>query len=265
MSNALKSKASTLYLWPLRTLYVGDMSALPPVSIGAHTLLFGLDHDINITVGEQLFSKRSFLITAGTTFTGDPNNQRIGCCFLDPLGRDFAWLRARMGEHEEGIYFSGQQQREQLAALRAIDAEEFTAAQCYQRLTGLLFPSVDEVVPGHRVDARIAKVVELIRSDPTENISNDELGAAVALSGTRLQRLFKQATGVPIRRYRLWHRLFVTASMMAMGSTLTDAALAAGFSDSSHLNHVFKSMLGMKPSLVLRSSRKMRIVMGADL
>ena len=102
----------------------------------------------------------------------------------------------------------------------------------------------------------------MIRADPADNISNDELAARVGLSGARLQRLFKESTGIPIRRYRLWHRLFVTSSMMAMGSTLTDAALAAGFSDSSHLTHVFRSMLGMKPSMVLRRSRDMRILVG---
>lgn len=264
MTKSLKDNASTLYLWPLRTLYIGDMSALPPVSMGAHALLLGLEHDLTITVGEQVLSQRAFLIPAGTTFAGDPGEQRFACCFLDPLGRDYAWLQPRMAAMDAGVYWGDSELAEQLQALRDIDQQQLNAADSYQRLRGLLFPTAEQDVAGYRVDERIAKVVQLIRSDPSENISNDELGAAVALSGTRLQRLFKQTTGVPIRRYRLWHRLFVTASMMSMGSTLTDAALAAGFSDSSHLNHVFKSMLGMKPSRVLRSSRRMRILVGAD-
>ena len=263
MTGPSSSHGSTLYLWPLRTLYVGDMAALPPISTGAHTMLLGLDHDARLTVSEQVFSGRAFMVPAGTVFQGDPQGGRIACCFLDPLGRDFAWHSDAMQKHGE-IWSGSQREAGQLDALKTILDQQLDAASAYAMLEGLLFPSSSERVEGHNVDERIATVVQLIRSDPAENISNDQLGAEVALSGTRLQRLFKDTTGVPIRRYRLWHRLFVTASMMAMGSTLTDAALAAGFSDSSHLNHVFKSMLGMKPSLVLRSSRKMRILVGSD-
>jgi len=264
MTDPAPKKASTLYLWPLRTLYIGEMSALPPVSMGAHALLFGLEHALTVNVGGKALSQRSFLVSAGTTVSGDPGGQRVACCFLDPLGRDYAWLRPRMAASESGVYWGDPMLPEQLAALAVIDDQGLAAADSYRHLTDVLFPSPQQPVDEHRVDERIARVVELIRADPANNISNDELGASVALSGTRLQRLFKQTTGVPIRRYRLWHRLFVTASMMSMGSTLTDAALAAGFSDSSHLNHVFKSMLGMKPSLVLRRSRTMRILVGAD-
>ena len=52
---------------------------------------------------------------------------------------------------------------------------------------------------------------------------------------------------------------------MAEGQTLTDAALEAGFSDSSHFNHVFRSMLGLKPSDVLNRKEHMKIFVGGLL
>ena len=73
----------------------------------------------------------------------------------------------------------------------------------------------------------------------------------VGLSVPRLRQLCKQQVGVPIRRYRQWHRLFVTATGVSRGLSLTDAALAAGFSDSSHFHHAFYNILGMKPSAIL--------------
>ena len=75
----------------------------------------------------------------------------------------------------------------------------------------------------------------------------------------QLNRWFKRITGVPVRRYRLWHRLFVTANLMSFGKSLTDAAHEAGFSDSSHLNHTFRSMIGMTPSFVFQRSDRLRI------
>jgi len=258
------TELSSLFLWPLRTLFVGRIGRLSSLSPGAHYVLIGLDGDIDLMVGERKICARSFLVPAGLRCSGDTHGGRISCCFLDPLGRDFLFHQPLMKQCEEGVYFNSHLQSEQVSALENVCSQGMDATQAYSLLSGLLFPSSSEDVNEFKVDERIVKIIDVIRTDPSENISNDDLGAAVGLSGARLQRLFKKTTGIPIRRYRLWHRLFVTSSMMAMGSTLTDAGLAAGFSDSSHLNHVFKDMLGMKPSSVLRQTRQMKIFMGSD-
>ncbi|MCG8392063.1 MAG: AraC family transcriptional regulator [Pseudomonadales bacterium] len=256
--------AATLYLWRQRTLYLGHIGRLSSLSQGAHTLLLGLDEEIPLTVSGQHFRARSYLIPAGVTFSADSRGKRIACCFLDPLGKDLLFHAPAMTAHKSGIFLNSSRQAIQLQTLHELYREEADAGRAYSVLEDRLFPAQNTNVEGFEPDERIAAVVEQIRSDPAENLSNEALAEQVGLSGDRLQRLFKQATGIPIRRYRLWHRLFVTSSMMAMGSTLTDAALAAGFSDSSHLTHVFKSMLGMSPSAVLRRSRHVRILVGGD-
>lgn len=264
MMNVVAPPPDTLYLWPLRTLYLGQVGALSPLSQGAHALVFALDDEVGVRVAGQAFRGRSMLVPAGTPFQPDVKGQRIACCFLDPLGRDFLYWQPRMRRREAGVYLDAIEEASQLALLDRLHREGGDAHSVYAQLADVLFPAADAEVPGFTVDPRIARVVEMIRADPADNISNDELAARVGLSGARLQRLFKASTGIPIRRYRLWHRLFVTSSMIAMGSNLTDAALAAGFSDSSHLTHVFKDMLGMKPSSVLRRTRGMRILVGTE-
>lgn len=264
MNQVAVNPSNVLYLWPLRTLYIGQLGRLSPMSQGAHALMFALDAPLSVRIGEHEYRSRSLLVPAGTRFHPDTRGQRIACCFLDPLGRDFLYLQSQMRRCHEGVYVESVRQAEQLSALERLWQQGADARTAYRQLTDVLFPGTSTQVPGFSVDERIARVVDMIRADPADNISNDELAARVGLSGARLQRLFKESTGIPIRRYRLWHRLFVTSSMMAMGSTLTDAALAAGFSDSSHLTHVFRSMLGMKPSMVLRRSRDMRILVGTE-
>ncbi|EKF75809.1 transcriptional regulator [Alcanivorax hongdengensis A-11-3] len=261
MTSSVKT-AGTLYLWQQRTLYLGYISRLSSLSQGANTLLFGLDDVIPLKVGGLQLEARSYLVPAGARYSADSLGKRIACCFLDPLGKDMLFHSPAMAEHESGISFGSMHEASQLHTLQTLYRDQADAGQAYRALEGQLFPEECTRVEGFEPDARIAEVVALIRSDPSENLSNEALAQRVGLSGDRLQRLFKQTTGIPIRRYRLWHRLFVTSSMMAMGATLTDAALAAGFSDSSHLAHVFKSMLGMSPSTVLRRSRHVRILVG---
>lgn len=255
---------ATLYLWRQRTLYLGPLDYFSSLAQGAHTLLFGLDDEIPLTFSGENFRARSYLIPAGRAFSADSRGQRLACCFLDPLGKDLLFHSPTMTAHESGIFLNSSHEAIQLQILHELYRDGASAGPAYRALEGRLFPADSTSVEGFEPDERIAAVVELIRSDSAENLSNEALAEQVGLSSDRLQRLFKQATGIPIRRYRLWHRLFVTSSMMAMGSTLTDAALAAGFSDSSHLTHVFKSMLGMSPSAVLHRSRHVRILVGGD-
>ena len=78
----------------------------------------------------------------------------------------------------------------------------------------------------------------------------------------RLTQLFRQKIGIPIRRYRQWHRLFVTCVGVTRGMNLTDAAVNAGFTDSAHFSHTFRSIVGMSPSAALAQSRGIRLFAG---
>lgn len=115
------------------------------------------------------------------------------------------------------------------------------------------------------IDPRIVRVIALIKSAPNDNHPIEQLATAVNLSVPRLVQLFKQQIGVPIRRYRQWHRLYVTAVRVARGCSLTEAALQAGFTDSSHFSHTFCSILGMKPSVILSQMHRIRLYAPASL
>jgi AraC-like DNA-binding protein len=88
------------------------------------------------------------------------------------------------------------------------------------------------------------------------------LAAQVGLSEPRLLQLFKETLGVPIRRYRQWHRLFVTAVGVTHGLSLTAAALEAGFTDSAHFSHTFRSILGTTPSAMFSPRGNIRLHAG---
>jgi AraC-like DNA-binding protein len=81
------------------------------------------------------------------------------------------------------------------------------------------------------------------------------LARAVHLSPSRMAHRFREATGVPVRRYVLWCRLRAAADAAMRGASLTDAAHFAGFADSAHLSRTFRAMLGIAPSLLFKPGR----------
>ena len=106
----------------------------------------------------------------------------------------------------------------------------------------------------------VDEIARLMKEDLTHSYSMTELAEYVNLSPTRLVHLFKEEVGVPIRRFRQWHRMRVVAALIAKGDTLTDAALGAGFADSSHFSRAFRNMFGITPSSVFGRAANVRIV-----
>jgi AraC family transcriptional regulator len=76
-------------------------------------------------------------------------------------------------------------------------------------------------------------------------VSLADAAAHVGLSTGRARHLFVEETGLPFRTYLLWRCLMRAAELFSAGSSLTDAAHSAGFSDSSHLSRTFRRMFGI--------------------
>ena len=88
--------------------------------------------------------------------------------------------------------------------------------------------------------------------DAIEGKPRLELAAASAgISQSRLTHLFTDEIGIPFRNYVLWLRLRRVVDEISAGGNLTEAAFAAGFSDSPHLSKVFRDHFGMSPSALL--------------
>lgn len=101
------------------------------------------------------------------------------------------------------------------------------------------------------LDSRISKLLTHIHEHPGELFKGEILADISCLSESRMQHLFKQQVGIPIRRYMLWARLRHVVDLALAGASLTTAAYEAGFSDSAHFSRTFKAMFGIPPSLLL--------------
>ncbi|ASR35842.1 hypothetical protein BAY61_13455 [Prauserella marina] len=79
-----------------------------------------------------------------------------------------------------------------------------------------------------------------------------EAARAAHLSESRLTHVFSAEVGLPFRRFVLWLRLRHAARALAEVDTLTEAAVAAGFSDLAHFSRVCRETFGVSPSAVTR-------------
>ncbi len=253
---------SLLYLWDKRTLYIGPLFEPLNLSQGAATLLVSLDKPISFKMKDDEESTEcySLLLPAGLTVSIDTGDAIIANCNLDPLGADFSGVTSLMQDKKGKISYNLSQYGDFKHVYTAMLEQQLESEPAYELLEDLLEKRFSQFYPNHAIDSRVAKVVDKIKLNFDDNQSVDDLASFVNLSVPRLVQIFKKQTGVPMRRYRLWHRLYVTAVRMGNGSSLTEAALIAGFTDSAHFSHTFKSMLGMSASTMLLQPNSIKIV-----
>jgi len=118
-----------------------------------------------------------------------------------------------------------------------------------QSLIDLGRATLAKLAPGserdERPEARVRRMSAWATGRLDTPVSLANAAAHVGLSTGRARHLFVEETGLPFRTYLLWRRLMRAAELFSAGSSLTDAAHGAGFSDSSHLSRTFRRMFGI--------------------
>ncbi len=250
-----------LYLWDKRTFYLSAFDEPLRLSQAAAMLLVALDGELLIHCGNAELTCRSALLPSGPDLIVDSRGSRVAIIYLDVFGEDHALLLPRMGSNSGPVHFALEGEAICIAGFDDLHRRIATPPEAYAWLERLIKPD-QRPPPGFAIDPRIARAVQLIKADVACNQSIEFLAEQVGLSVPRLTQLFRQKIGIPIRRYRQWHRLFVTSVGVARGMNLTDAAMAAGFTDSAHFSHTFRSIIGMSPSAALAQPRGIRLFAG---
>jgi AraC-like DNA-binding protein len=243
------------------------MGQLPPLSehrLGAAALCLGVDNAFQVLESEanQRRTCRSVLIPPGCMHEIHTGTVKMAILFLDPESEHYTILRDAMMEGTWQCLYRLTHEEQALAMVRNLRRSDCGSATVYKVLEIIIDP--EQIAPHtrHSLDTRIHRVVQLIKEDISQSSSVEALADSIHLSPTRLVHLFKEQTGVPIRRFRQWHRMKAVAALVAAGENLTDAALNAGFSDSAHFSRAFRNMFGMKPSFFFNRSADIQIIIG---
>ena len=95
--------------------------------------------------------------------------------------------------------------------------------------------------------ASLKQARSCIDDDPAANHTLAELARLAGLSRFQTLRGFTRLTGLTPRAYVIQRRLDLVRGLIRQGSTLADAAAAAGFADQSHMHRAFVVRYGLTP------------------
>ncbi len=238
-----------------RSLFIGAVEPTLKKSNTASTLLLALEKSFQITdtrSGKTLELK-SLLIPAGSSVTVQTHGAVIAQCFLDDLGTDLARLVPHMEQqiHTDNHQTCYGQIADEARLIEKIADLLQVRPSCTEALAQLdQYLTAYPLLGNYSYDRRVEQAISLIKKNYSEILSVEDVAASVGLSVPRFSQLFKQVTGVPVRRFRLWHRIFATAAKMREGCSLTEAAIDSGFADYSQMCRVFKELTGSRPSAI---------------
>ena len=103
-------------------------------------------------------------------------------------------------------------------------------------------------------DPRFAAAIAMLNMQPDRMRTVAQAAGMSALSASHFQRKLRENYGVSFRAYRNWARMSFVMQCIKEGATLTNAALAAGFSSSAHFSERFRSMFGVSLSSLQRAN-----------
>ncbi|RJF86912.1 AraC family transcriptional regulator [Oleomonas cavernae] len=255
----MRDEGALLCLWPQRLMFIGRLGVLPPHQHPISVCLVALRRPIRVGAAGEERACRTAIVPAGLSHSLDVGGEPVAVIYNDPdrpFYRRLSPLRKNslvsLAPAVEGAFIDAAQNlyasRQAGGGLR-FDGFEAAAAQALGVEPRPLPP-----------DARVARVISSIRADIDHNHSIEELAGKVGLSPGRLQHLFVQEIGVPLRTFRIWIRFRHAVEGVAGGASITAAALDAGFSNSSHFSHAFKATFGVTAASLFKGAARPSVV-----
>lgn len=179
----------------------------------------------------------------------DTRKAVMGLCFLPPFSQEYPALASLMHPLEEGIYYHHPDEESVIAAMTdARNQPGLSATDALNRIRQPLIPENLRELVFREFDPRVLSVARRIRTSLHDTPSLARLAREVGLSESRLEKLFKEQAGLPITQYRVRYRVFISTIIMALGYSVTEAALLAGFANSAHLSRCYRQVNGVTPS-----------------
>jgi AraC-like DNA-binding protein len=242
-----------LYIWVNQMLYLG----ISPVPYQEHAivsdkLIISLEGAMEITLdtGDKITS-RTCLLQAGIKFEKaniNTHNAVMAIYYIAPITQDFCALKSIMSYAKNGMHYDHPEEDVLIASLLEIRNTSIKPEKALIILRNLIVQPHLENHKFREFDERIVEVIKQIKITVSENISIKKFAKDVYLSESRLEKLFKDQIGIPITKYRLKYRVYIGIIHLALGQSITNAALAAGFASSSHFSKSFRAINGIPPS-----------------
>ena len=249
----ITSASAMLVSWGARAAYIG-----PGLQLAAHrnavaVLALALETPMRVALAARnvqhgFRSCRSVLIEPNQLHLIEMGTHDHAFIYIDALSSDLAILRANCLTPGEKFSFDLINEGSLIDLMVQMPRNKKAWIESESDLaTHLGFSQL-------KSDARIRSVVQALLPSADDARPAADWATEVGLSSSRFQHLFKKHVGISFRRFRLWARMRIALEHAMQGTSLTHAAMAAGFSDSAHFSAAFKSMFGTSPSQLINVS-----------
>jgi AraC-like DNA-binding protein len=145
-------------------------------------------------------------------------------------------------------HFDEAERSEHIPFFQRLSGKETGCSQVFQKTERLVGSLTEAADPARHVDDRLLNVLEQIQNNLSGRLRLKDLAYAACLSGDRFLHLFKEELGITLRQYIGLQRIMRATEEIVGGTTLTRAALDAGFADSSHFTRRFSEFTGYLPN-----------------
>ncbi len=137
--------------------------------------------------------------------------------------------------------------------------ESFFAMERQSQLVAIMVMLLKETPSAKPVLAdvpqNIAQAVRFMKINHNVNVCLDELAQIAKLSPCRFNRRFAQIYGMPPHEFHNQIRMREAKRLIVKGTPLVETATYCGFTDQSHMNRIFKKLLGMTPGQYAKAFR----------
>ncbi|MGE3674502.1 MAG: helix-turn-helix domain-containing protein, partial [Polyangiaceae bacterium] len=229
-------------LWPPLLAILGGGASTRRHAHHALHLVLALEGELSLSVGGEQRRGAGVLTAPNVEHAIDAGGTQRLLVFLDPesdAGREL--LATVEGSHR----MITRRQRDALA--RGVDPVALMSGggvTWAARAAEILGAAPVSPLRMHR---GVKKALKYLKDEGTAADSSLESLAAVAgISPGRFMHVFTESVGIPLRPYLAWLKLQRAVSAIVSGHALSQAALAAGFSDSAHMSRAFSRMLGIR-------------------
>ena len=218
-------RRTMLVSWGARALYVGPGFGLSPHRNAVAVLAMGLDRPLEVAIdardpGTGFYRCRSALIEPNQLHFLRISGADCAFLYLDALSHDLASLRQRCRRTGPTVSMNLAGEDDLIALLAAMPRSSegwrsaspgLSATLCFQ---------------DRSPDRRMVSAVRALRSAPGGlEADTATLAARAGLSVSRFQHLFKAATGVTVRRFRIWARMRRAMAMTVAGATISTSVI----------------------------------------
>lgn len=231
------SPSATLFLWPDHWQVVGQLMPNRPHRHISASWLVGLDGPFRLQVDGQWRTTSAALVAPDAEQSLDPGSTRMWCAQLDPDSGFWRTLRHRLKDRRS-VDLPISEPGLSVGVGDSCDAVREAMSAAVQQLGGSPEP----------LDRRVRQVCDYLREALPEKVDVARLGQSVSLSSSRLSHLFRQQTGVPLRRFLLHLKMNRVLAHWEQGKSMSQLALEAGFYDQPHFVRTARGMFDALPS-----------------